>query len=84
MKLVDDDCIKRTKERFCCCRSPQQHCLDRFRGDQDHTGGCLDEFALGPLGGITVPTNQRQFELVAQFFKPTELIVDQCLKRSDV
>ena len=58
--------------------------LQRFGCDLQNTRGLLQKPSLPRLCRVSVPSGDSNPGFFTQFIQPPELIVDQCLQRSDV
>src|SRR6185437_4081771 len=55
-----------------------------LRRDQEHPGRLLHELPLGSRGDIPMPRPDGYVQVLAEAFKPSELVVDQRFQRADV
>src|SRR5208282_1788478 len=84
VQLVNDNEIKLREKPLCVGGSPHKHRLDRLRRDEGDTAGVAHHFGFRRLGGVPVPTNNRNFKPLAQKVEPTKLVIDQRLERTDI
>ena len=83
VQLVDDDVAQVTEHPPDPVAVPDEHRLDRLRGDQQHPRRGPQHQRLAAPRHVAVPAVHRKVEPLAEHGQPVVLVVDERLQRAD-
>jgi hypothetical protein len=84
VNLVDHNKAQVAKDAWDVVVAVEEHGLERLRRDLEDARGVLEHLGLVRLGDVTMPVPHRDVRLGAEVLETQELVVYQCLERSDV